>query len=125
MREATMPVPLLLLVLAALLPGLARAEIWLGTPPMGWEDFDSHVSAAYNESFARKSAAVQAEQLLPSGYDTWIIGGTPPAARANPGGQGSLPSRPPAPPVAGSNPAAAEPLPPQRPNRSTASCQLT
>ena len=51
------------------------AEIWLGTSPMGWEDFDSHTNAEYNESYARKVAAVQHTQLLPSGYDTFIIGG--------------------------------------------------
>ena len=66
---ASMPLQLLLILSALLLA--ARGEMWLGTPPMGWEDFDSHVSASYNESFARKSAAVQAQQLLPSGYDTW------------------------------------------------------
>ena len=32
-------------------------------------------SAAYNESYARKAAAVQVAQLLPSGYDNFIIGG--------------------------------------------------
>ena len=63
----------LLLLLAPL--GLTFAEIWLGTSPMGWEDFDSHTNAAYNESYARKVAAVQVNQLLPSGYDTFIIGG--------------------------------------------------
>ena len=42
---------------------------------MGWEDFDSHTNAEYNESYARKVAAIQQSQLLPSGYDTFIIGG--------------------------------------------------
>ena len=32
-------------------------------------------SAAYNESFARQQAQAQAQQLLPSGFDNFIIGG--------------------------------------------------
>ena len=63
----------MLLVLAA--PLFCRAEIWLGTSPMGWEDFDSHTNAGYNESYAKKVAAIQSSQLLPSGYDLFIIGG--------------------------------------------------
>eukprot|EP00038_Savillea_parva_P009802 m.185937 g.185937 ORF g.185937 m.185937 type:complete len:634 (-) comp16606_c0_seq1:93-1994(-) len=53
----------------------ADAKLWLGTPPMGWEDFDSYMSAAYNESYIRSQAMIQAQQLLPSGYDIHCIGG--------------------------------------------------
>jgi len=52
-----------------------QAVLELDTPPMGWEDFDSQVSAAYNESFIRGQALAQARQLLPSGYDQFVIGG--------------------------------------------------
>jgi hypothetical protein len=73
-RELTSPLGLLMLLLLRS-PTRTQAKIWLGTPPMGWEDFDSHTNAGYNESYARKVAGVQARQLLPSGYDTFIIGG--------------------------------------------------
>eukprot|EP01052_Picozoa_sp_SAG31_P038076 SAG31_NODE_5019_length_2799_cov_2.490000_1_plen_473_part_10 len=62
-------------MLLLLLMRAASGEISLGASPMGWEDFDSHTNAGYNESYARKVAAVQISQLLPSGYDTFIIGG--------------------------------------------------
>ena len=32
----------------ALLAAPATAKLWLGVPPMGWEDFDSHTDAGYN-----------------------------------------------------------------------------
>jgi hypothetical protein len=65
----------LLLLLLAAAPLRSGAEMSLGRSPMGWEDFDSHTNAGYNESYARKVAAIQSTQLLPSGYDTFIIGG--------------------------------------------------
>ena len=57
------------------LPPGSDAVMAMGTPPRGWEDFDSHVNGQYNETFALKAAAVQAETLLPSGYDVFIMGG--------------------------------------------------
>ena len=56
-------------LLSAALVGTAAAELWLGTPPMGWDSFDSHPGGAYNESYARATALTQAATLLPSGYD--------------------------------------------------------
>jgi hypothetical protein len=73
-RQTTSFVVVLLLPVLLLLRA-ATAEIWLGTSPMGWEDFDSHTNAGYNESYARKVANIQVSQLLSSGYDTFIIGG--------------------------------------------------
>jgi len=64
-------VPCGLLLLAA----PAVSKILLGTPPRGWEDFDSHTQASYNETYARAAAAVMAEEVLPLGYDQYIIGG--------------------------------------------------
>eukprot|EP00040_Diaphanoeca_grandis_P034016 m.209383 g.209383 ORF g.209383 m.209383 type:complete len:283 (-) comp33036_c0_seq13:1101-1949(-) len=55
--------------------GEVEAKMWLGTSPMGWEDFDSQWSGAYNESFARNQALMQVQQILPSGYDITCIGG--------------------------------------------------
>eukprot|EP01065_Artemidia_motanka_P030844 TRINITY_DN36990_c0_g1_i1.p1 TRINITY_DN36990_c0_g1~~TRINITY_DN36990_c0_g1_i1.p1 ORF type:complete len:523 (+),score=124.80 TRINITY_DN36990_c0_g1_i1:60-1628(+) len=54
---------------------VCSAKLWLGTPPRGWEDYDSHTFAAYNESYARKAAQVMAQQVLPLGYDFYVIGG--------------------------------------------------
>ena len=33
--------------LALLAARAATAKLWLGVPPMGWEDFDSHTDAGY------------------------------------------------------------------------------
>lgn len=65
----------ILLTASAHLPTASDAVMALGTPPKGWEDFDSHVNGQYNETFALNAAAVQAETLLPSGYDVFIMGG--------------------------------------------------
>ena len=74
-RTGSIIIILIHVILLAPRLGYVTAELWLGTPPMGWEDFDSHTNAGYNESYARKVAQVQAGQILPSGYDTFIIGG--------------------------------------------------
>ena len=53
------------------------SSVILYTEDTGWRqnDFNVHASLGYNESYARKVAAVQAAQILPSGYDTFIVGG--------------------------------------------------
>ena len=75
MARAVAAVGALLAAATNLPTAMINAVMALGTPPMGWEDFDSHVNGQYNETFALKAAAVQAEQLLPSGYDVFIMGG--------------------------------------------------
>ena len=65
----------MLLLLLPLLASGAVAKLLLGESPKGWEDFDSYWSAAYNESFAREAARAVEQQLLPAGYDNFIIGG--------------------------------------------------
>jgi glucosylceramidase len=75
MARAAAAVGALLAAATNLPTAMINAVMALGTPPMGWEDFDSHVNGQYNETFALKAAAVQAQQLLPSGYDVFIMGG--------------------------------------------------
>jgi alpha-galactosidase len=65
----------------------AQAKLLLGESPKGWEDFDSYWSAAYNESFARAAARAVQHQLLPSGYDNFIIGGWSMGGLLLPGGK--------------------------------------
>lgn len=64
----------------------ASAEMWLGTPPMGWDSFDSHPGGEYNESYARAVALIQAETLLPSGYDVVMHEGFSAGGLLAPGG---------------------------------------
>ena len=91
----TTTVMLLLLGLAD--PRLCSARLSLpAVPPKGWEDFDSHRDAAYNETYARAAAAVMGKQLAPLGFTDMVIGGWSAGGVVDPGGHtgGRYPHRP-------------------------------
>ena len=83
-----MPTTTLMLLLLGLAdPRLCSARLSLpAVPPKGWEDFDSHRDAAYNETYARAAAAVMGKQMAPLGFTDMVIGGWSAGGVVDPGG---------------------------------------
>lgn len=55
---------------------LARAKIlFMATPPKGFNSFDSYPAEMLNDSSVAVLAQAQREQLLPAGYDYFVIDG--------------------------------------------------
>jgi hypothetical protein len=80
-------------VVTILVARYADARLSLpAVPPRGWEDFDSHRDAAYNESYARAAVAVMSRQLRPLNFTYFIIGGW--SARGNVAAGGAVDNNP-------------------------------
>ena len=65
--------PLLSAVLQLLSGAVGASAAAVSVPPRGWNNYCAHLGLK-NESVQLQQAALQARQLLPSGYDTSVPG---------------------------------------------------